>query len=269
MRTLESCRTPHNQVTLLGLWSTGRILDALPAACLTEDLLQSIADALAQKGLLGMSVRKIMACRTFYRNWPDRTYLESGLCWTHFQRLQRISNQEQKMYYLRRATHEHWSVRELDRQIRVRTYEREVDFAGMKKHYVFEYARVDSERDLEDHLCNQLATTMLELGPSLAFVGRQKRLVIPSGKAFFLDLVFYHTRRKIYLLVELKKGELTHRDLGQMDTYLRLYDHYYRKPDDGPTHGVILCQYWDENFRQFSLLADHSRLFVSTYSITI
>jgi YhcG PDDEXK nuclease domain len=80
----------------------------------------------------------------------------------------------------------------------------------------------------------------LELGKGFAFVARQKRITF-EDQDFFVDLVFYNIILKCYLLVDLKLGKLTHQDVGQMDSYVRLFDAQGRTPSDGPTIGLILC----------------------------
>jgi len=87
------------------------------------------------------------------------------------------------------------------------------------------------EPDLENALLKNLQKFMLELGKSFAFVGRQERIRV-EGEDFYVDLVFYNIHLKCYVLIDLKIGRLTHQDVGQMDTYVRIFDESKRGDDD-------------------------------------
>lgn len=136
--------------------------------------------------------------------------------------------------------------------------------------YVLEFVELPPqehllERDLEQAVLDQLQYFLLELGSGFAFVGRQKRIITETGKQFFIDLVFYHVHHKCFVLIDLKTGELSHRDIGQMDMYVRLYDHKYRGPADAPTAGIILCTAKDQSLVKYSMLRDSPQVFASTY----
>lgn len=106
----------------------------------------------------------------------------------------------------------------------------------------------------------------MELGKGFAFVARQKR--IPTeNKNFYIDLVFYNILLKCYVLIDIKVGELTHSDIGQMDMYVRYYEDKIRIPDDNPTIGIILCSEKDEAVVKYSVLEDSQQLFASKYKL--
>jgi hypothetical protein len=94
---------------------------------------------------------------------------------------------------------------------------------------------------------------LLELGKGFAFVARQQRISTES-KDFYIDLVFYNFLLKCFVLFDLKSGELTHQDIGQMDMYVRMTDGMRRGPDDNPTVGIILCTHKDRSVVRFSVL---------------
>ena len=212
--------------------------------------------------------------------FPDWPACAPELSWTHYTQLLRIRDAATRNYYLQQAAQHHWSTRELQRQIRARTYERWSP-AGtdgpvraiahlIRDTYVLEFTELQSspdflERDLELALLDKLQYFLLELGSGFAFVGRQKRIFTETGKQFFIDLVFYHVHQKRYVLIDLKITELSHRDIGQMDMYVRLYDHKYRGPTDEPTIGIILCPEKDPTLVQYSQLRDSPQLYASTY----
>lgn len=134
--------------------------------------------------------------------------------------------------------------------------------------YVLEFLNLPGERyleaDLERGLIDNLQAFLLELGKGFAFVGRQQRISV-DGEDFFLDLVFYNFVLKCFVLIDLKLGKLTHQDVGQMDTYIRIYDEQHRGPDDNPTIGLILCSQKSEAVVKYSVLTDSEQMFAAKY----
>ena len=211
----------------------------------------------------------------FYRAFPEWTEELTHLSWTHYKILLVLRNPEKREYYRCEALHNQWSTRELARQIQSLFMERQRSSLawtspGIKDPYVLEFldlsdAAVYKEKDLEAALLLRLQDFLLELGKGFAFVARQKRLTTPTGKNFYIDLVFYHYLLKCFVLVDFKVGELTHRDIGQMDMYVRFFEEKWRGASDGPTLGLILCARKDETLVRYSMLADSEQLFASTY----
>ena len=124
------------------------------------------------------------------------------------------------------------------------------------------------EADLEQGLMNKLQAFLLELGKGFAFVARQQRMSTES-KDFYIDLVFYNYLLKCFVLFDLKTGELTHQDIGQMDMYVRMYDDLRRGSDDNPTVGVILCSDKDASVVRYSVLHDSEQVFASRYKLVL
>jgi hypothetical protein len=120
------------------------------------------------------------------------------------------------------------------------------------------------ERDLESAILSKLSQFLLELGKGFAFVARQKRLAF-EDEEFYVDLVFYNIILKCHLLIDLKLGKLTHQDVGQMDSYVRLFDELGRTEGDGPTIGLILCAEKNETIARYSILNEHKQLFAAKY----
>ena len=120
------------------------------------------------------------------------------------------------------------------------------------------------ESDLEQSIINNLQQFLLELGKGFAFVERQQRLRFDDDD-FYIDLVFYNFRLKCFLLIDLKIGKLKHQDIGQMDTYVRIYDEKIKSEDDNPTIGLLLCSEKSEAIAKYSILADQQQLFASKY----
>ena len=120
------------------------------------------------------------------------------------------------------------------------------------------------ESDLEQGLINNLQHFLLELGKGFAFVERQQR-ISTEDQDFYIDLVFYNFKLKCFLLIDLKIGKLSHQDVGQMDTYVRIYDQHRKGDDDNPTIGLILCSEKSEAVAKYSVLTDSKQLFASKY----
>ena len=140
------------------------------------------------------------------------------------------------------------------KQILKDTYK--LDFLTLRENY--------EEKDLHKALEDNLTKFLLELGKGFAFVERQK-LVRTENDDFYIDLVFYNFALKCFVLVDLKMGQLTHKDVGQMDFYVRLFDDVYKKQDDNPTIGILLCSETDRTVAKYSVLNDSKQIFASKY----
>ena len=122
------------------------------------------------------------------------------------------------------------------------------------------------ESKIEKAIIDNLQSFLLELGKGFAFFGRQKRIQFDDN-FFYIDLVFYNCILKCYLLIDLKIGELSHQDIGQMDSYVRMFDDKYITEGDNPTIGLILCAKKNETIARYSVLNDSQQLFASKYML--
>ena len=118
-------------------------------------------------------------------------------------------------------------------------------------------------------MVEKLQSFLMELGEGFAFVARQKRIVTVTGKQFFIDLVFYHFTMKRFILIELKVGELSHRDIGQLDMYVRLFDEKWKGKEDHPTIGIVLCRENDPTIIRYSVLQQSNQLFAAKYQLDL
>jgi len=109
---------------------------------------------------------------------------------------------------------------------------------------------------------------LLELGKGFAFVARQQR-VSTESKDFYIDLVFYNYLLKCFVLIDLKIGELTHQDIGQMDMYVRIHDDLKRDEGDNPTVGILLCAAKDQSVVRYSVLHESEQMFASRYKLVL
>lgn len=214
------------------------------------------------------------------------------LSWSHYRALMRVSKPEARDFYEREAIECGWDKRSLERQIHSFYYERmlasqnpnqmlecarreiparQEGIETLKNPYVLEFLGLPElavlhETQLEAAIITHLQTFLLELGKGFAFVARQKRMRYEDTD-LYIDLVFYNCIIKCYLLIDLKMGELTHRDVGQMDGYVRMFDELYTAVDDNPTIGLILCAEKNEAVARYSVLNDRKQIFASKYML--
>jgi hypothetical protein len=119
---------------------------------------------------------------------------------------------------------------------------------------------------LEQALINNLQLFLLELGKGFAFVSRQERITL-DGDHFYIDLVFYHTVLKCYILIDLKVGKLNHGDLGQLQLYVNYYDRERRMTGDNPTLGLIRCTDKNDTVVKYTLGPEQEKIFTSRYKL--
>lgn len=217
------------------------------------------------------------------------TGFSSRLSWTHYRTLLAVGDVRARTFYEIEAELGGWSVEHLERQIHTQLFLRLLksrDKAGVmdlarrgqviehpvdliKSPVVLDFLDLPDnhllrERDLETAILSKLSQFLLELGKGFAFVGRQRRITF-ENEEFFVDLVFYNVILKCYLLIDLKLGKLTHQDVGQMDSYVRLFDGEGLTPGDGPTIGLILCTEKNEAIARYSIVHEHRQLFAAKY----
>jgi len=281
-------------------WEIGRHIvefeqDGEARAEYGRKLLPSLASALSAEFGKGFDATNLRHMRAFYLAFPIRDALRPELSWTHYRTLLRVDSDSARQWYMNEAVQQNWSTRALDRQIGTLYYERLLasqDRAAVEQEaasnlqalsrnprefvrdpVLLEFlglpnARALLESDLEQALIDQLQGFLLELGKGFAFVARQQRISTES-KDFYVDLVFYNYLLKCFVIFDLKRGELTHQDIGQMDMYVRMYDDLKRGPDDNPTVGIILCAQKDASIVRYSVLNGSEQLFASKYKLVL
>lgn len=288
-----------NSEMVLSYWHIGRELvefvqrgDA--RAEYGKEVIEGLSRQLLKRVGKGYSARNLWYFRDFYVTYRDRTPkvraegfrtslvqnskpgdaprilreagaelaegFSSHLSWTHYRALLAVSDPAARAFYEIEAEHENWSTPHLERQIFTSLHLRLLK--SRNKAGVMELAY--RERDLETAILSRLSQFLLELGKGFAFVARQKRITFDDDQ-LFIDLVFYNVLLKCYLLIDLKLGRLTHQDVGQMDSYVRLFDAHERTPGDGPTIGLILCAEENHTIARYSVLSEHKQLFAAKY----
>lgn len=223
--------------------------------------------------------------------WQPGT-LNPNLSWSHYRSLLRVARPDARAFYEIEAINNAWSVRELSRQIGSLLFDRLAksrDKKGLmrlalegqevarpidvfKDPLVLEFLDLPEsprlvESKLEEALIGNLQTFLLELGKGFAFVSRQERITL-DGDHFYIDLVFYHTVLKCFVLIDLKVGKLTHADLGQIQFYVNYYDRERRTEGDNPTLGLILCPDKNDAVVKYTLGEQQERnIFTSRYQL--
>lgn len=242
----------------------------------------------------GFSKRNLELMRQFYLTYRiAKSPISQSLSWTHYIRLMRISDPDERRFYEIEAANNNWSVRELNRQFDSALYQRlalsrdkeavkELAIKGqtiekpediLKDPYVLEFTGLPelpqyTESKLEPRLIDELQTFLLELGKGFSFVGRQQRITIDEDH-YFVDLVFYNRFLRAFVLVDLKIGQLKHQDLGQMQMYVHYYDRFVKMPDENKTIGIILCRDKKDALVEITLPDETNPIFASKYQTVL
>jgi predicted nuclease of restriction endonuclease-like (RecB) superfamily len=215
------------------------------------------------------------------------------LPWSHYVRLLTVKNPEGRKFYETEALRGGWSVRQLDRQINSLFYERTalsknkaamlikggksqpadevtaeeqlkdpfvLEFLGLKDEY--------SETQLEEALIRHLETFLLESGGNLAFVGRQRRLRV-GDHWYRIDLLFFHRKLRCLVVIDLKAGEFSHADAGQMHLYLNFAAEHWTYPGENPPVGLILCAEKDTAVAHYALDNLPNKILAAEYKMAL
>ena len=288
-------RQAVNSIMVQSYWEIGRLIvedeqQGESRAEYGKQQLQQLSQQLTERLGKGFDITNLRKMRTFYQAFPIRDALRLELSWTHYRTLLRIDNPQARDWYLHEAITQSWSARALERQIGTLYYERllasqdkalveqeaqsntqslaETAKDYLRDPYILDFLNLQDktyqESELEQAIISNLQQFLLELGKGFAFVERQQRIRFDDDD-FYIDLVFYNFKLKCFLLVDLKLGKLKHQDVGQMDTYVRLYDEQRKGSDDNPTIGLVLCSEKSEAVVKYSVLADQKQLFAARY----
>lgn len=286
-------------------WQVGLLIveyeqDGEPRAEYGKAVLKELSKKLTSEFGKGFSVQNLRYMRQFYQLFRKRhalrgesidSALRPELSWTHYRLLLRVESDHARQWYMDEAASQNWSTRQLDRQISTLYYQRLLasrDKAPVTKEaaeklaqiepshfirdpYVLEFLDLKDypglkESTLEQAIIDKLQQFLLEIGRGFSFVARQKRMRI-GQEDFYIDLVFYNYILKCFVLIDLKIGKLTHQDIGQMDSYVRMYEDHSKVEGDNPTIGLILCSEKNEAIARYSVLNDSKQLFASKYML--
>ena len=239
----------------------------------------------------GFSIRQLEFCRQFYRTYPIANTLRSQLNWSQYRMLIQIDDPDKREYYELESANNAWTGRETGRQINSMLYERlllsndkesvlavarkqripESPTEVIKDPMVLEFLGLHREssyyeKELEGAIISHITEFLLELGKGFSFVARQKRILLEDDE-FFADLVFYNRLLRCFVVIELKTGELTHQDLGQLQMYVNYYDRYEKLPDENTTIGILLCTKKNNTVVRMTLPEDNKTILASEYKL--
>lgn len=286
-----------NSAMVVAYWNIGKLLFEASGenerGAYGKNLLGTISKQLTEEFGKGFTEANLRNMRQFFLTFPNCNALRSELSWTQYRMLMRVQNPEVREFYLEECAKSNWSSRQLERQINSFYYERLLSSRDKEKvsseitalepgkkpediihdPYVLEFLGLEErndflEKELEQALIDKLQTFLLELGRGFSFVARQKHLDL-DGEHFYIDLVFYNFLLKCFVLIDLKAGKLTHQDIGQMDSYVRIFDEKQKGDDDNPTIGIILCSEKNRAIAKYSVLNDNKQVFASKYQLAL
>lgn len=239
----------------------------------------------------GFTSTNLKYMRQFYLAFPNGHALRDELSWTHYRSLMKVENKDARQFYLEESIKANWSTRQLERQINSFFYERLLSSQNkeqvskeikklepekipediIRDPYVLEFLGLNPnddfyESDLEQALITHLQKFLLELGRGFSFVARQKRITF-DGRHFRIDLVFYNYILKCFVLIDLKIGDLTHQDLGQMQMYVHYYERELMNEGDNPPIGIVLCADKSESVVKYTLPENETQIYASKYKL--
>ena len=256
-----------------------------------SDILNRLSRDLTDRYGKGFSHSNLIYIRKFYITYPKSQTVSDFLTWSHYVELLKIDDPLERSFYEKQAKREQWGVRELKRQMKSMLFhrlalssdkqevlrlanegkiiERPEDI--LKEPYVFEFTGlpqlpVYKEGDLEQALIDNLSMFFLELGKGFTYEGRQQKIII-GGRTYKVDLVFYHRILKCFVLIDLKRGEVQHEDIGQMNLYLNYYREEMNTEGDTEPIGIILGAYQDKLVMHYALQNISNQVFVSRYQL--
>jgi len=270
-------------------------------------LLSNLAKLLRARVGRGYSRPNLNNMRKFYLMYPicqtsDKSGLPNlqtnGICqtsdkltWSHICELVTIDDQLEREFYEKECISEGWTVDELHRQKESGLFMRlavSKDKQGVltlahegqqvqtpedvvKNTYTLEFLGIEEkkrykEKDLEEKLIDNMQMFLLELGKGFTFVKRQYPLTI-NNTHYHIDLVFYHRILRCFVLIDLKRGAVKHKDIGQMNMYLGYFAKEENVEGDNPPIGIIMSHYKDELMVEYATYGMDSNLFVSKYEL--
>ena len=272
-----------------------------------KQLLKELSAYLTENCGKGFSVGNLKNIRQFYKvyssdqigetvfsQFENLPAVSTGrkffLSWSHYLKLMRIDDVDERHFYEIECVKNNWSLREFQRQFDSALYQRlmlstekdavkqlsekgqiiEKSSDLVKDPYVLEFLGLEeknkySESDLETRIIDNLQAFLLELGAGYTFVARQKRFTFNESH-FRVDLVFYNRLLRCFVVFDLKIGTLKHQDLGQMQMYVNYYDRYEKQEDENPTIGVLLCQDKEDSLVELTL-PKNSNIYASKYQL--
>ena len=292
----EQAISAINTELLEANWQTGKYIvefeqGGKSRAEYGKQLLVTLAKDLTLLNGKGFNRTNLTYMRKLYLAFPKCGTLSHKLSWSHYYEILKCDDPLEMQFYLKQCVKEGWKVRELKRQMKSALFQRlalSTDKEGVlalaneghqvmtpqdiiRDPFVLEFTGLPQkkrykETELEAALKANMEQFLLELGRGFAFIGRQ--YVMPIGsRQFKVDLVFYHCILKCYVLIDLKRAEIKHNDIGQMNLYLNYFKTEICQPDDNPPIGIVLGAKKDELLMEYALQGITNHLFAARYQL--
>ncbi len=239
----------------------------------------------------GFGRSNLLYMRKLYLTCQNSGTLSHLLTWSHYYEILKAENELEIQFYSVQAAKEKWSVRELKRQMKSMLFHRlalSKDKAGIlklagtghevltpedliKDPFVLEFLQIPEqqkylETDLEQKIIDNLQHFLLELGKGFAFIARQYRMSI-AGRHFYVDLLFYHRILKCFVLIDLKRGEIDHQDVGQMNLYLNYFKKEEATEGDNEPVGLLLGAFKDQILVEYATSSITNQILLSKYQL--
>ena len=239
----------------------------------------------------GFSSRNLYLSVQLFKAFPIVNALRSQLNWTQHRLLSRLDDTEKREFYIAESIKNHWTSRQLERQINSSLYERlllsndkesvlavakgekmpseakeiikdpmTLEFLGLRRETAY------YEKDLESAIITNLQEFLLELGNGFSFVARQKRILLEDDE-FFVDLVFYNRILQCFVIIEIKTKKITHQDIGQLQMYVNYFDRTQKLENENSSIGILLCADKNDSLVKFSLPENNTNILASKYEL--
>lgn len=254
-------------------------------------LFQRLSRDLSERYGKGFSRSNLLYMRKLYICFPKSETLSHQLTWSHYFEILKADSALEIGFYSQQAELEKWSVRELKRQMKSLLFQRialSKDKEGVlemaqkghhisrpedliKDPFVLEFLNIPEqtqwqESDLEEKIISELQQFIMEMGKGFAFIGRQYRMNI-GGRHFYIDLLFYHRILKCFVLIDLKKGEISHEAIGQMNLYLNYFKKEEATEGDNEPIGIILGSFKNEVLVEYATDGVLNKILLSKYQL--
>nr|WP_310787753.1 PDDEXK nuclease domain-containing protein [Fusobacterium nucleatum] len=283
-----------NSAMVQAYWNIGRVIVEKQGGNNKAEygaaLIKNLSKKMTKEFGKGFTVANLKNMRQFYLIFQKSYALSDQLTWTHYRLLMRVENENARNFYIEECIKSNWSTRQLERQITTLFYERLLSSKDKEKvskeiyklepqikkaediikdPYVLEFLGLPEntnflEKNLEQALIDHLQKFLLELGRGFSFVARQKRITF-DGRHFYIDLVFYNYLLKCFVLIDLKVGDLTHQDLGQMQMYVHYFEEEMMNEGDNSPIGIVLCADKSDSIVKYTLSKNETQVFASKY----
>ncbi|MBQ8761073.1 MAG: DUF1016 family protein [Bacteroidales bacterium] len=292
----EKAITAVNTELLEANWRTGQYIvefeqGGKARAEYGKQLLVKLSKDLTRLNGKGFNRSNLTYMRKLYLAFPKCGTLSHKLTWSHYYEILKCEDTLEMQFYMKQCINEGWNVRELKRQMKSCLFQRlalSTDKEGVlllaneghqvmkpqdiiRDPFVLEFTGLPQkkrykENELESALKANMEQFLLELGRGFAFIGRQYQMHIGS-RVFKVDMVFYHCILKCYVLIDLKRAEIKHNDIGQMNLYLNYFQTEVCQPDDNPPIGIVLGARKDELLMEYALQGITNQLFAAKYQL--